>query len=107
MKIDRAQSRGPGARHVGRGLKNIELRSQSRAEISFCDLEGFIGVLHVAGFRFEDAIRLLEIEKGAPHIRRHRAPRRFQRMQRGVAAGARGLKPPARREAVEKMPGRV
>ncbi len=69
VKIDRAQSRSPGARHIGCGLKNIELCSQSRAEISFRDLEGFIGVLHVAGFGYENPVCLLKVEERTPDIR--------------------------------------
>ena len=69
VQIDRAQSRSPGARHVGCGLKNIELCSQSRAEISFRDLKRFIGVLHVARFGYENPVCLLKVEERTPDIR--------------------------------------
>ena len=35
VQIDRAQTRRPGARHIGGRLENIELRSKSRGEIAF------------------------------------------------------------------------
>ena len=76
-------------------------------EVSFRDLERFVGVLHIARFGLEHALRLLEIEKGAAHIRRDRELRRFEGMERGIPARPCRLHPAAGGEAIEDMPGRV
>jgi hypothetical protein len=107
VQVDRTEPRRAGSRYIRSGLQNVELRPEPGIEIALRDLERFIGVLDVARFGLEDAVRLLEVEKRAPDIRRHGELRCFQGVERRVAPGPGRLHSASGRVAIENVPGRV
>jgi len=107
VQINRAQSRRPGSGHVGCGLQDVELRSQSGGEIRLRNLERFIGCLDTFGRRFEHALGLFEIKKRAPDFRGNAAARSFQRRHRRVPARVGRLHSSFGGEAVENVPGPI
>ena len=104
MQINRAQSGGAGARHVGGRLQNVELRSKSGGEIRFCDFERLVGPLDILRFGLKNIFRLLQVEKRASDFGGDRSARRFKRLHRRFAPGVRRLHSSLGREAVEEMP---
>src|SRR6185369_10238607 len=103
VQVDRAKPRRARSRHVGGGLKNVKLGSKASAQVTLRDFERFIGVLDVARFRLQNAIRLLKIEESAAHIGRDGELRCFQCKNGGVASCPRRLHPALRRMAIEDM----
>ena len=101
MKIDRAQTRGPSARHIGGGLENIELRPKSRGEIAFGEGKRIIRGLHDFCLRLEDAIGLLQIKKGAAHFGFDPELDGLERKESAVTPRARRLHPAAGGETVK------
>ncbi len=68
--MERTQSCRAHPRHVRSSLENIKLSPQARSKISFRNFKGLVGTLDITGFRFEETIRLLEIEERGSHIGR-------------------------------------
>src|SRR5205085_1999387 len=105
VQIDRTQSSRLRSCHIGRGLQDVELRSQSGSEIRFCDLERVVGGLNILGFGLENTVGLFQIEKYAADFRSNSTSGCFQGLHRCVTPSPRRLKPALSRKAIEHMPG--
>ena len=88
MQINRAESGRASPSHVGCGLQNVQLGSQSSSKIAFRNIETFICRLNIIRLRFEHAVSLLEIKQGAAHFRGAGTASGYQGLHACFAPGA-------------------
>ena len=107
MKINRAQTRSPRPRDIGRCLKNFELRPEARGQVPLGDFEGLVSCLHGFRLRMQNTLGLLQIQERTSHIGVDRSFFRLQREHGRVASRSCCFHASFRGESVENFPASI